>query len=203
MSEGFEYGAFSLSFNPESTEQTVTIKLKEACVFLSASDSAEFMKLLCDYQYHFHELRLKALRMDGKVDEAVSMLCRTDCGNRIPCTDYEKGPTQLDLFHSYFLNECSGEWLAEQLNMPLAKINAIWEVWNDDFQERTPETAEKLEATLKEAVGPDAYEQDIERRRQHSKEMEDDHAALIERHKLWGLDVVPLCLAGEAQDTDW
>jgi hypothetical protein len=116
------------------------------------------------------------------------LLRRTDIGNRIPCADNEKGPTRLDLFYSYFLNECSAEWLAEQLSISMDEVERIYSLWNDDFQERTPETAEKLETALKELIGSDVYEEAVNRDRQR----EEDHKALIERHKLWGLEAIPL-----------
>jgi hypothetical protein len=83
------------------------------------------------------------------MEEKIRQLRRTDLGNRIGYDwDNQDGPTWEDLFRSYFLNECSAEWLAEQLNIPLAEVKKVWLVWDEHFQERTPLTAKNLEKAM-------------------------------------------------------
>ena len=187
---------FDIALDADNKEQPITFKLKDTKFSLSADEAVEFFGQLYDYQDYFYEARIGALRMAGKVDEAISLIRRTDIGNKISYSG--EGPTQLDLFHSYFLNKCSEEWLAEQLDIPLTKVKEIWEVWNDDFQERTPETAQKLEAALKEVMGPDVYEKAVERTRSE----EECYEALMERRKLWGLDAAPLHLVKEGREVN-
>lgn len=159
---------FQLSSNEE--ENLFALKIKDVAVTLSSSEIAELSEKLHDYQPYFFKVKLKALRMAGKVDEAISMLHRTDMGNRIGY-DYENsnGPTRDNLITSGLLHECSEEWLAEQLNEPLEEVKKMLVAMEEEYQSHDEHPTQE--------------------------EIEESHKALIERHKLWGLDAVPLHLA--------
>src|SRR2546421_10306338 len=183
--EQAELEKVKLSFDEENAETPVVLSLKGIEVALSPVEAADLLERLYDYQDYFLELRRKALRMAGKVDEAISLLRRTDVGNKIGYKDCEKGPTRRDLFISCALNECSEEWLAEQLAISLAEVKKIGALWEEDFQEHTPETAQKLEEALI-AVGCLPEEE------HEATDDEEDHSELIERLKLYGIEHVPL-----------
>ena len=87
------------------------------------------------------------------MEDRIKQLRVTDFGNRIGYDWNQDGPTPENLFTSYFLSECSAEWLAEQLDIPLAEVEKIGSLWNEDFQESTPETAQKLDEAIVKALG--------------------------------------------------
>jgi len=88
------------------------------------------------------------------MEEKIRQIRETDLGNRIGYDfDNQDGPTWENLFTSYFLHECSAEWLAEQLDISLTEVERIGALWDDSFQERTPETSWKLAEAMATAMG--------------------------------------------------